>query len=87
VALSQELRRLRDLGVDFDTAWSAALPIALGASCDPSDWLHVLNVTRPGWERGYNREVSRRREIAAGVLNTPADGARTAELPCGVLVA
>lgn len=85
--LCRELRRLRDHGRTFDEAWPQALEVAIRVDCNAGDWLAALTATRPGWEAAYDRELSLRSDIAAAGLNGRTEGASTAELPCGVLVA
>jgi hypothetical protein len=62
--LLNELRRQRDLDVDFASAWPEALAVALASACDTADWLHVFNATREGWRCGYERRRPERRETA-----------------------
>jgi hypothetical protein len=66
-ALHAELAGHRRAGLDFNTAWDRAVPVALQAACE-GGWLTVLQVTRHAWEAGYERQRPTRRENAASML-------------------
>lgn len=72
--LHDELARRRAAGDSFDQAWPHAARAALLSACDEGEWQTVLVITRPCWERAYDRAPAPRHELAAGLLNQRSEG-------------
>ena len=53
VLLRLELRAALAAGVDFDSAWPAALARALDGADEYAVWREVLTATRSAWEAAY----------------------------------
>jgi hypothetical protein len=69
----RELRRQRNSGADFATAWDAAVSVAIRTACEDG-WLTILTATRHAWEAGYERRPSRYTDRALGLIGRDLNG-------------
>lgn len=67
-----ELVAHRARETDFDTAWAAALDLALAGEQD-RDWRSALEETRDRWQAAYVGEPVRRPELALVVVASDPD--------------